>query len=265
MSSPSLDQVLTSTPTGTPGRFTCDVPDGWQAGRGAFGGLVLGVITRAITDTVGADTPLRTLTAAIPAPVEPGAAEIDVRVVRAGNALTTLTAELRQAGEVRALVTAVCAKARPAGTQWRTAERPAAPPWQDVPVAPFVPGLSPPFTKYLPYRLVGPMPFSRAGTAEFLGYVDGAGTRRDAAWLVAMADAYYPAALVVFGAPRPTATSSFTMEFIEPLTDDDQAAPVLVHARCPAAYDGYAFETRELWSADGRLLARNHQTFVVIK
>ena len=263
--SASLDDILTSTPTGTPGQFTCEVRDGWQAGRGAFGGLVLGILTRAITDTVGDATPMRSLTAAIPAPVEVGATDVEVRIVRVGSALTTVTAELRQGGEVRALATAVCAKARASATQWRTEARPAAPPWQDVPVAPFVPGMSPPFTRYLPYRLVGPMPFSRSSTAAFLGYVDGPAARRDAAWLVAMADAYYPAAQVVFGAPRPTATSTFTMEFIEPLTDDDLDAPVLVHARCPAAYAGYAFETRELWGQSGQLLARNHQTFVVIK
>ena len=78
-------------------------------------------------------------------------------------------------------------------------------------------------------------------------------------------DRAHLAAQVVFAAPRPTATSTFTMEFIEPLTDDDLDAPVLVHARCPAAYEGYAFETRELWGQSGQLLARNHQTFVVIK
>ena len=38
--SASLDDVLTSIPTGTPGLFTCEVLDGWQAGRGALRRLV---------------------------------------------------------------------------------------------------------------------------------------------------------------------------------------------------------------------------------
>lgn len=268
MRSNSFDEVLTSTPT-APGRFELQVPDGWQAGRGAFGGLVMGAMTRAITDTVADSQPLRTLTGFIPAPVMPGLATIAVDVVRASSSLTTVTARLEQAGEVCALATAVCARARDAAAavHWQTAIMPTAPAWQDVPVVPQVPGMTPPFARHVDYRLVGPRPFSRAGAATILGYVGPAAPahRRDAAFVAAMADAYWPAALAVFALPRPTATSSFTLELIEPLHELDPDAPLLVYAISPVAQDGYAFETRELWGHDGRLVARNHQTFVVIK
>lgn len=264
----SFDDVLSSTPAG-PGAFALEIQPGWLTGRGAFGGLVIGAMTRAITDTVGEATPLRSLTAAIPSPVEVGAAELRVRVVRAGSAVTTATCELHQAGELRAVATAVLARARDgaARVQWRTQAMPSARPWRDLPSLPMVPGLSPPFTAHLDFRLSSPMPFTRQAEATFLGYVapKTPALRRDAALLVALADAYLPAAHWVFAGPRPTATSAFTIELVEPFADLDPGEPLLVRGHSPAAQDGYSYETRELWGEDGRLVARNHQTFVIIK
>ena len=45
----------------------------------------------------------------------------------------------------------------------------------------------------------------------------------------------------------------------------DPEAPLLYRATAPVATDGYCLETRELWSEDGRLVAINHQTFVIIQ
>jgi len=41
-----FDALTTAAPAGD-GRFLWDVPDGWQQGRGAFGGIVLAALTRA--------------------------------------------------------------------------------------------------------------------------------------------------------------------------------------------------------------------------
>ena len=264
----SFDDVLTSTPTG-PGTFAFEVLPGWLTGRGAFGGLVIGAMTRAITDAVGEATPLRSLMAAIPAPVEVGPAELRVSIVRAGSAVTTATCELRQAGELRATAIAVLARPRDgaARVQWRTQAMPVARPWRELASLPMVPGLSPPFTEHLDFRLSSGMPFTRAAEASFLGYIAprAPAKRRDAALVVALADAYLPAAHWVFAGPRPTATSAFTIELVEPFADLDPGEPLLVRGHSPAAQDGYSFETREVWGEDGRLVARNHQTFVIIK
>ena len=40
--------------------------------------------------------------------------------------------------------------------------------------------------------------------------------------------------------------------------------PLLYRATSPVLADGYCLETRELWGEDGRLVAINHQTIVVI-
>jgi hypothetical protein len=61
------------------------------------------------------------------------------------------------------------------------------------------------------------------------------------------------------------ATIAFTLELVSSLDGEDPAAPLLYRGTVPLAAEGYFQETRELWTASGRLLARNHQTFAIIK
>ena len=53
-----------------------NVPDGWQQGRGAFGGLTLAALARAAGDRVDpSERPLRAITAEIPSAVLVGPAQ----------------------------------------------------------------------------------------------------------------------------------------------------------------------------------------------
>jgi acyl-CoA thioesterase len=258
--------------------FTLDVPDGWQQGRGAFGGLIFAALIRAmeaVLADIGPDAPaapsrvarLRSLTGALPGPTEVGPAPITVEVLRRGSALTTLAARVVQAGEVRAHAVGVFGTAR-APVTWQTQRPPEMPPWHEVPVVPSGPGgFTPAFLQHWELRLVGPVPFSRGSEARCAGWVRARdpGPARDAAYIAAYADAFWPAAYAVLPAPRPMATVGYTLELIEPIDDLDPDAPLYYQASAPAAIDGFTYELRELWGADGRLVARNHQTFVIIK
>src|SRR5271156_4451783 len=66
--------------------FEVEIPDGWHQGRGAFGGLVIGTLVRAITAFDAADSAspfsLRALTAELCAPVLPGPNRIRVERLR---------------------------------------------------------------------------------------------------------------------------------------------------------------------------------------
>ena len=50
-----------------------------------------------------------------------------------------------------------------------------------------------------------------------------------------------------------------------PLLGGHRDAPLAYRGVVPVCGDGYFVETRELWGADGRLVARNHQTFAIIR
>jgi acyl-CoA thioesterase len=254
--------ALMSVPPLADGRATIDVPDHWQQGRGAFGGLVTGIAIRAL-EQVAPDRPLRSLTAELCGPLQPGAADVVVEILRAGNAVTTAAVRLVQHGEVQAHGVGVLGKHRvPATRTWLAP--PAMRPWRDVPPVPLT-SFTPAFAEHAELRLVGPMPFASGSEPRVEGWVrwKRPGARRDAAFLAACADSYWPARFSIEPAPRPMATIAFTFQPLAPAPDGDGA--IYYRAAMLAEDAGYCVEQRELWSEDGRLLALNQQTFVVIK
>lgn len=244
------------------------IAEGWRQGRGAYGGLTIAAAIRAIEQRVADPRrKARTVTAEIPGPTLPGAATFTVEVLRSGNSVTVARAALAQAGEVTTHVVAVLAATRevPDPPTWRELTAPASPPWHTIaPLA--ADGTFPEFARHFEYRIVAGIPAS-GGAAQTIGWVRprAPGEARDAAFVAALVDAWWPATLVRTKAPRPLATIAYTLELVDDLATVDRDAPLLYRGTVPVAGDGYFLETRELWSSDGRLLAINHQTFAVIR
>lgn len=242
--------------------------DGWQQGRGAYGGLTIAAAIRAIEQRVADPRrQVRSVTAELPGPTLVGEARFAVDILRSGSSVTVARAALSQAGEVTTHAVAVLAASRPVPEPptWRELVRPEAPAWQSIePMPAGTPG--PAFAQHFEYRIVAGMPFS-GGPAQAIGWLRPRrpGDARDAAFIAAMIDAWWPATLARATTPRPLATIAFTLEIVDDLAGLDRDAPLLYRGTVPVARDGYFVETRELWTDDGRLLALNHQTFVVIR
>lgn len=261
----TLDELLNPAPV-RDGAATHWFPDLWQQGRGAFGGLVTGVLVRALeAQTPG--RPLRSLTAELCGPTLPGEATLQSRVLRAGNAVTTTAVELVQGGEVQAHAVGVLGRERMKDRDLVALPRPAATPWRDVEVVPVEPPMAPVFAQHFEFRLVGALPFSGATepVAEAWVRAKRPGVVRDAAFLAVMADTLWPAIFVMEREPRPMATIAFTFQPFPNFEGLDPAAPLLVRTRAVALDAGYCVELREVWGEDGRLLALNQQTMVLIK
>lgn len=264
--------TLTTAVAIGPGRFRADIPDGWQQGRGAFGGLVLALLTRAATAVAdsagdGVGRPLRSLTATLCGPTLPGAADVVVEALRAGTGVSALAARLVQGGEVQAHAVALFGRERGPGSAHRSLPPPAVPGWQQLAVAPIDVAFAPVFARHVEFRLAGQPPFIGAGEAHTAGWVRlrQPGRARDAAHVVALADAFWPSAFVLFGAPRPMGTIAFTLDLLADPAGLDPAEPLLHVGRTPAIHGGYAVEERELWSAAGELVALSRQTLAVIR
>src|SRR5215470_3142038 len=77
------------------GSFRAVIPDGWQQGRGAFGGVVMATLLRAILHA-GLDRhrAARTLAGDLCGPVLPGPVDIQVRALRRGSNQSNFAAEL---------------------------------------------------------------------------------------------------------------------------------------------------------------------------
>jgi acyl-CoA thioesterase len=261
------DLVSVTTPTRlAEDRFQAEVPDGWQQGRGAFGGLVLGNLVRAIQAFDAApDRPLRSLTAQICGPVLVGPNPIHVERLRTGTGVSTIAARMERDGEVLAHAVGILGRRRGDDTDFCDLAPPVMPPWREL--APAVMRGVPTFASFFEYRVTGAVPFSGDAEPVASGWVRPreAGPVRDAAWLTALIDAWWPAILSRFTAPRPIATLAFTLELFDGVDGLDPEAPLFYRARGAAARAGYLVEMRELWGEDGRLIALNQQTIAIIK
>jgi acyl-CoA thioesterase len=264
----TLTEATTPTRAGeTPHRL--DVPAGWRQGPGAYGGLCIATMIRAIEDRVADPTrKVRSVTAELFAPVEVGPAELPVEVLRRGKSLSAARATIVQ-GEPRAHAVAILAKTRPgSGPAWQDFACPEVPSWRELPasmVGVVGTGPWPEFTQHFEYRVVEGIPLTN-GPARSVGWIRARepGAARDAGYIAAMIDAWYPAVLVRFPEMRRIATIAFTLDIVAGVDGLDPDAPLLYRGTVPICGDGYFLETRELWGEDGRLVAVNQQTFAII-
>lgn len=269
MADEAIDSLTVSTPTGG-GAFTWRVPDGWQQGRGAFGGLVLDALCRAaMAFEDDPARPPRAMNGELTGPVVPGEAALQVRLLRRGGAVTTVDVSLTQEDEIRARASFVLGGPRKNPTAFpdRPWRQPESLDWRAAPVLPMDPAKGfPVFAENFEFRLAGPAPFQGGADAWAGGWVRP--TVRPAAIgpgeVIAYADVWWPAGFSVERAPRPIATIGFQLQWLEDPASLDPEEPLLCLARVTGGMDGYVAETRELFAPDGRLVALNQQTFVWI-
>ncbi len=260
-----LEDLVTPVPLGD-GRFSVTFPDGWQQGRGAFGGLVLAALVRVVEAVAEPGRTLRSLTAEICGPVQPGEAILQTEILRAGSAVSTIAARLLQAGEVQAHVVGVLGKQRATDCDEVHLTVPKQTHWKDLPLVPVGPPFGPDFGKFYEFRSTGAVPFlGISDRKDTSGWIRPRHANvRDAAWVVACADAWWPALFTQVAVPRPMATVAFTLQLLCDTTTLPDA-PLQFFGRTLVVNDGYVVEHRELWSEDGRLVALNEQTIAVIK
>jgi len=264
----SLSEVSTPHPVGD--GYRLDVAPEWRHGRGAFGGLVIGALLRAIEQRTADPTrKVRSVTAELPGAVEPGTANITVEILRQGKNVSTVRAALSQDGEIRSHAVAILAASRSSAeaVAWNELPRPEAPAWNRVePIHfPVHSGPRSEFVDHFEFRVIEGMALS-GGAGRALGWVRprDPGAPRDAAYIAAMIDAWWPVAFIRFTRMRLMTTIAFTLNIVADLDGLDPMAPLLYRATAPVCGDGYCLENRELWGEDGRLVATNQQTFAII-
>ena len=275
-----LAALLQPVPTQDPGRFRIDVPDGLQQGRGAWGGVATGAMVGAVQQfDARPEFAFRSLSAQLVAPLLVGPATIEVAGLRAGTSTRTVSARvLDDEGGLVAHGVVVLGAPRPGdgipdGPAWLALEPPAelaAGPDAVDPV-PLGPPIAPHFLRVLELRPISGLPFSGHPTGVASGWVrPHAAVVVGAPLMVALADAWWVAVMAGLDRPRPVGTLAFTVDLPTdpadlPLEADGRLRPLFHRGRTLAARDGYAVESRELWTQDGRLASWNVQTVVVIK
>ncbi len=265
---PTADlRTLSTVHTTAPGHWQTVFPESWKQGRGVFGGLVLATLTRALSQAVESTRTLRSLTAQLCGPTQAGLGDIHVQVLRAGNNVSTLNAQLTQNGEVQAHAVGIFGADRSKERDQVTLSAPHLPHWKEVEAIEVAPPFGPEFGQFFEFRPVGPLPFGAGTVAEAMGFIapKNLGPTWDAAAVVACADAFWPSTFALESGPRPMATIAFTFELCMDLSALPPDAPLFHRARAAAVDSGYVVEFRELWSAKGQLVALNQQTLCIIR
>src|SRR5262249_25162823 len=152
------------------GLYRATIPEGWGHGRGAFGGLVLAVMLRAMQAEEPEARAVRTIAGDLGGPVMPGDVEIRAEKLRRGSSQTNLRARLHQGGQT--LASSLAVLSQPRARELRILPEPPAPAdFRDHAILPMdAPGASP-FTRNYEYRSMGPLFFSRGAEAVSEGFV----------------------------------------------------------------------------------------------
>lgn len=247
-------------------RFVWEVPPGWEQGRGAFGGIVVAALSRAVTQCEpDVERLVRAVSLEILSPVLAGTAEISVEELRRGNGVSAFEARVRQHEQgvevIRARATVTLAKARTSDRDLAPTP-PSFPAFESLPRAPITPPLAPTFTQHLDFRPIAGLPFSGADVALVEGWVHAPAC---SAWgppeWLGLVDAYWPSPLVRETAPRPMVTLTYTAHVL----DVPPRGPLYFRGRALAARDGFVSELRELYAPDGRLVVSNPQVIAIVK
>ncbi|MCF8556844.1 MAG: thioesterase family protein [Candidatus Nanopelagicales bacterium] len=268
----SFDTAIALSPLGGKGSgllFSWQVPDGWQQGRGAWGGLAIGAMTRAVElSESDPQRSVRTVSLQLCAPAMVGAHVVQVQPVRLGSGMSTWSVTVTDAAETTVATGSIITGAARASSigrderAWSAVSAPTAPAAPDVTVVDTPPPF-PTFTQHLAFAPVAGYPLAGI-PAQTLGWIDyRSPVIPSAASLLALVDGWYTATLVSLTELVNIATVNFTATLLMDPSEIVTGEPLLHHGIVSASRDGFASEQRRLWTADGRLAVDNLQTMAV--
>lgn len=260
-----------------------DVPDGWQQGKGAWGGLTISRVAQAVSDLEDPDRLIRTISVQIPEPVIVSAHEVVATRLRRGSAMSSWNVDVTRDTNAEEALTVAQAQVitgtgrsvsvQPPLSEWGIDVMPDVPAWNDTLVVPVAPPFGPVFTQHLEYRPITPLP-TQGENAHTQGWVR-IPSRTDpsdswtAAELLGIVDAWWPASYAVMDSMHPMATVAFSAHLLvdprELESVDGERLPLLHDATVSSAHEGFTSELRRLWTPDGRIVVENLQSIVVIK
>ncbi|GAB3031611.1 hypothetical protein GCM10011376_24930 [Nocardioides flavus (ex Wang et al. 2016)] len=252
--------ALTATGDGLLG---AELDPGWVVGGGVNGGYLLGVVGRAVAETIPAKPHPLSVSAYYLSAARPGPAQVSTRLLREGGSVTTVSAELAQEGATRIAVLATYGDlgALPDDVA-TTAEPPAIPPLEEC-----VPGsLAPEETRRVaPLMERFDLRFDPACVGWAVGEPSGRGHIQ--AWF-RMADGHDvdPVGLLMVCDALPPVTFDLGRPGWAPtleLTVHVRAVPapgwLRVSHRTRNVAGGMFEEDCEVWDSAGRLVAQSRQ------
>lgn len=265
---PGFAEVSTTTRE-EDGLYIGSLDDTWLQGPGAFGGVTFGVLLDAMTRELDdVSRPVRSMTVEMAAPLRPEPYAIEVRTIRDGGSVTSMSAEATQDSGPVAAALATFGENRANPVDFDRSSRPDVPPHEALDAVDS--GIMPAFTQHFEYRFcLGHAPFAGADEARLGGWLrPDVPTKLDARLAAALLDAYPPALFACLSEFRPVSTIQMSAFFAHDYSGDVDYPPdaqYLVEKVADVSADGYCEEQQRVWGPDGQLVARGRQTMVIIR
>jgi acyl-CoA thioesterase len=245
------------------GAWTATVPDSWKQGRSIFGGLQSALALRAMRALVPPDVPLRVLQTTFIAPVAAGPVRIEARLLRAGKNAVHVESRIVDGDQAAAIIIGIFGAGRASQVDVQPRQPPVPP---QTPIRfPFIPGVTPAFTRHFAMRwLRGSLPFT-GGTLPHavieVGIEDAAPAGEE--HVVAIADSIPPVTLSLLKSPVPGSSMAWTLEMFRDRFADLPLAGWRLDADLVASREGYTSQSVMVWGPGGEPVALSRQCMVV--
>lgn len=242
------------------------IPESWLQGRTAFGGVLAGLLLARLEREVDSSRPLRSALLSFVGPARTGPVELKAEVLRAGGSTTQAQGWLRQGDALCATCVALFGAARDGQPHLGDAEPATFPEPATLPELPYLPGITPVFTRHFEYRWAeGQPPFTGAKQAAIGGWIR---FRRppaalNPAALLALLDAWPVPILSAFTAPGPASTVTWHAQLFADAAALDPGSYLSYRGASRDGRDGYVDLQAELRTASGELLVRATQCVAV--
>ena len=250
------------------GVYETRIDHGWWIERGPNGGYVAALLMRAFAAQV--DEPelhARSLTVHYLAPAVEGDAEITVHTERAGRNVHFLSARLHQNDRLIATASAAFARLNADAPSFSDHTFPGYPPPDTIAVPAEPTGFVPMRERYEYAHVVGAPWDGPSRQAETGGWIRLHESRPyDAALVVALSDAWYPAIFTRLQARMGVPTIDLTIHIrsVEALARMRPEDWMAVRFRTTVSSEGFLEEDGELWAPDGTLVAHSRQLGLIL-
>lgn len=194
-------------------------------------------------------------------PLEVGEAQIESSVLRAGRAATHLRSSVTQGDRTCAVALGCFAESRSSSVSVPAPPAPELSEPETIAEVPFIPGLTPEFSKFFEYRWpADAMPFSGLGQGITQGWL----RLRDRipaseVFLAALGDAWPSPVLPMLSAPAAFSTLTWSLEVLGSGSSRASDDWWVARGEVESAAGGYVQQVTRYWSRDGELALVSRQ------
>jgi acyl-CoA thioesterase len=242
------------------------IPQDWSQGRAAFGGLLAAMIYTAMRCKVRNEGFLRFISTSFVNPIVMDESfSIEVSFLSKGRTVTQMEGRAIQKDKTAAIVLAGFGIERESSIIINDAKSPILPPPEKGIILPYLPDITPDFTKNFDYRWgIGNIPFTGSKNSDVGGWMrfSEAPAQFTDAHLIALIDIWPVGTLSMLKKHAPASTLSWNIELIHLYS----ALPdewLLYKSTVKHAKDGYANAKASIWNRAGKLIAISSQIVIV--